>query len=369
MRLICLALFIGLSVASGVRAAPNTPLESSQGPLRVSQMADGFDIPWAFAFLPDGGLLVTEREGTLFLLKDGGRTRVSGLPRVAAQGQGGLLDVMIPRDFEQSREVFLTFSKQQGRGANTALARGILSRSGDRIRDVKILFEAAAGATGGRHFGSRVVEAADGTLLITVGDRGDRPSAQDLSTHQGKVLRINRDGNIPSDNPFASTPGAQPEIWSLGHRNPQGMAMDRSGKIWAVEHGARGGDEVNLITKGTNYGWPVISYGRHYSGAKIGEGTAKDGMEQPRWYWDPSIAPSGMMVYSGAMWPAWRGDLFVASLKFDMISRLSGTSLREVERLQNDVTGRIRDIQEGPDGSIWYLSETEGALFRISKGE
>ncbi len=369
MRTNWLALTLGLMIAFGGWKAEASSLQTSQGPLRITKHAEGFDIPWSFAFLPDGTILITEREGELILLKDGQKKPVVGVPRVAAQGQGGLLDVMIPRDFERTREVFLTFSKRQGRGANTALVRGVLSRSGDRLNDTRILFEAASGATGGRHFGSRVVEASDGTLLISVGDRGDRPSAQDLSTHQGKVLRINRDGSIPSDNPFASTPGTQPEIWSLGHRNPQGMAVDQSGQLWVAEHGARGGDEVNLIRKGANYGWPVISYGRHYSGAKIGEGTAKGGMEQPQWYWDPSIAPSGMMVYSGAMWPTWRGNIFVASLKFDMISRLSGTPLREVERLQNDDTGRIRDIQEGPDGAIWFLSETEGALFRISKGD
>lgn len=368
MRINCLALFLGLVLSFEVRAAEETGLESSQGRLIVNQMAEGFDIPWAFAFLPDGGVLVTEREGELYHLKDGRRTQIAGTPPVVARGQGGLMDVMVPRDFDQSREIFLTFSKKQGRGANTALARGVLNPSGDRLTEVKILFEAAEGGTGGRHFGSRVVEATDGTLLITVGDRGDRPSAQDLSSHQGKVLRINRDGTLPSDNPFASTPGAKPEIWSFGHRNPQGMAEDGRGRILVAEHGARGGDEINLIRKATNYGWPVISYGRHYSGAKIGEGTAKAGMAQPEWYWDPSIAPSGMIVYSGKMWRAWRGDLFVASLKFDMISRLSGAPVREVERLSNEVTGRIRDLQEASDGSIWFLSETEGALFRVSKG-
>ncbi|MEL0435477.1 PQQ-dependent sugar dehydrogenase [Phycobacter sp. K97] len=369
MRIFWSVLVLGLSLGSGVPASDVRALNSTQGPLQVDRMAEGFDIPWAFAFLPGGDLLVTEREGALYHLKDGRRTRIEGLPAVAADGQGGLLDIMVPRDFTQSREVFLTFAKRQGRGANTALARAILAPRNDRLTEVETLFEAAPGATGGRHFGSRVVEAADGTLLLTVGDRGDRPSAQDLALHQGKVLRINRDGTIPHDNPFASTPGAQPEIWSLGHRNPQGMTLDGQGQIWTAEHGARGGDEVNLIRKGANYGWPVISYGRHYSGAKIGDGTSKAGMEQPRWYWDPSIAPSGMIAYSGAMWPAWRGDFFVASLKFDMISRLSGTPLREVERLQNDYTGRIRDIQEAPDGSIWFLSETEGALLRIHRGK
>lgn len=342
-------------------------MSSSQGLLRVEEMAGGFEVPWGFDFLPDGGLLVTERGGLLFYVKDGRKNRVSGTPAVEAAGQGGLLDVMIPRDFERSREVFLTFSKRQGRGAGTALASGRLSRDNASLTDLRILFEAAPGASGGRHFGSRVVEARDGSLFISLGERGDRPSAQDLTRHQGSVVRISRSGTVPGDNPFAGRDGAQPEIWSFGHRNPQGMALDLRGNLWVAEHGAKGGDEVNRVRKGGNYGWPVISYGRHYSGAKIGEGTAKPGMEQPEWHWDPSIAPSGMMIYSGRMWPQWRGHIFVGSLKFDYISRLTGSPLREAEQLRSSRTGRIRDVQEAPDGSIWFASESEGALFRVSR--
>ena len=221
------------------------------------------------------------------------------------------------------------------------------------------------GSRGGRHFGSRLVEAGDGTLFLTIGDRGDRPSAQDLDVENGSVLRITKDGQIPAGNPFVGQAGAQPEIWSYGHRNPQGAASDLEGNLWVVEHGARGGDEVNRVRKGANYGWPVISYGRHYSGLKIGEGTQKEGMEQPEYYWDPSIAPSGMMIYSGALWPEWRGSIFVGSLKFDRISRLSGDPLVE-EVLETEETVRVRDVREGPDGAIWFLSVGEGALFRVS---
>ena len=324
-------------------------------------------MPWAFAFLPDGGLLVTERGGALFHVQDGKKNRISGTPAVAAAGQGGLLDVMVPRDFQSSREVFLTFAKRQRRGAGTALAAGRLSRDYAAITDLRILFEAAPSATGKRHFGSRVVEALDGTLFISLGERGDRPSAQNLRLHQGSVVRVNRNGTIPGSNPFVRRKDAQPEIWSYGHRNPQGMALDLQGRLWVSEHGAKGGDEVNRIRKGANYGWPVISYGRHYSGAKVGQGTSKPGMEQPEWYWDPSIAPSALMIYSGRMWPEWRGDIFVGSLKFDYISRLSGSPLKEVEQLRSSETGRIRDVQEAPDGSIWFASEDEGALFRISR--
>jgi glucose/arabinose dehydrogenase len=342
-------------------------LSSSHGQLKIEPVVTGLEIPWSFDFLPSGGILVTEREGKLLHVQGGRARTVRGTPAVAAVGQGGLLDVTVARDFATSRAIFLTYSKRQGRGAGTALAVGRLSDDNTRLTQVRELFEAVPGATGGRHFGARVVEARDGSLFVSLGERGDRPSAQDLRRHQGTIIRINRDGSVPSDNPFVKRSDAQPEIWSYGHRNPQGMALDLRGNLWAVEHGARGGDEVNQIQRGANYGWPIISYGRHYSGLPIGEGQRKPGLQQPAWYWDPSIAPSGMMIYSGKMWPQWRGDMFVGSLKFDYISRLEGNPLREVEQLQAEVTGRIRDVQEAPDGSIWFASETEGAIFRLSR--
>lgn len=342
-------------------------LSSSHGQLKIEPVVTGLEIPWSFDFLPSGGILVTEREGKLLHVQGGRARTVRGTPAVAAVGQGGLLDVTVARDFATSRAIFLTYSKRQGRGAGTALAVGRLSDDNTRLTQVRELFEAAPGATGGRHFGARVVEARDGSLFVSLGERGDRPSAQDLRRHQGAIIRINRVGSVPSDNPFVNRSDTQPEIWSYGHRNPQGMALDLRGNLWAVEHGARGGDEVNQIHRGANYGWPIISYGRHYSGLPIGEGQRKPGLQQPAWYWDPSIAPSGMMIYSGKMWPQWRGDMFVGSLKFDYISRLEGNPLREVEQLQAEVTGRIRDVQEAPDGSIWFASETEGAIFRLSR--
>lgn len=341
-------------------------LKSSQGALVVTQMADGFDIPWAIAFLPDNDVLVTDRGGALYIVRQHKKHRIKGTPRVVAQGQGGLLDVMVPRDFSQSREIFLTFSKRQNRGSGTALAVAELSLDFKRLTRFRILFEAAPSSTTSRHYGSRVIEAADGSLVMTLGERGERDSAQDLSLHQGSIIRLNRDGTVPRDNPFVSDPAAQSQIWSYGHRNPQGLAQDQRGAIWEVEHGAQGGDEINLIRKGANYGWPVISYGRHYSGSKIGEGTSKPGLQQPAWYWDPSIAPSGMMIYSGKLWPQWRGHFFVGSLKFDYISRLSGRALTEKEHLKSAQTGRIRDVAEAPDGSIWFVSETEGAIYRIT---
>lgn len=350
-----------------VPAAADT-LATRAGPVTVTRVLDGLNTPWAIDFLPGGAFLVTERRGRLLHVSDGRAREVAGVPRVAARGQGGLLDVMVPRDFAQSRAVFLTFSKQVRGGTHTAVARGKLSADGTRLTGARVIFEAAPGSSGGRHFGSRVIEARDGTLFVTIGERGDRPSAQDLSSHNGSVIRITRDGGVPADNPFVGQPGARPEIWSYGHRNPQGMAFDTRGRLWTVEHGPKGGDEINRIRKGANYGWPVISYGRHYSGAKVGEGTSKPGMEQPAFYWDPSIAPSGMMIYSGKLWPQWRGDFFVGSLKFDFIARLEGTPLREAEQLKSKATTRIRDVAEAPDGSIWFLSEGNGAVFRMTPG-
>jgi len=340
-------------------------LNSSQGPMVVDEMGKGFATPWAIGFLPEDGFLVTEREGRLWRVENGNRTKISGLPKIRSSGQGGLLDVLIPRDFSWRRELFLTFSKKVQGGTGTAVARARLPQGSTRLQDVRTIFEMVDGASGGRHFGSRLVEARDGTLFVTTGDRGTDQEAQSLASHRGKILRITRDGAAPRSNPFVATQGAQPQIWTYGHRNPQGMAMDAQGRLWAVEHGAKGGDEVNLIRKGKNYGWPVISYGTHYSGGKIGEGTSKAGLEQPNHYWDPSIAPSGMMIYSGKLWPNWRGHMFVGSLKFDYISRLSGSNLKEREQIKSSATARVRDIREAPDGSIWFIAEDSGKILRL----
>ena len=359
-----------LSVILAVCAAPALALDTTLGPVTVTPVITGLDTPWAVAPLPDGSVLVTERDGRLILASGDRAQRVAGVPRVAASGQGGLLDVTIPRDFAQTREVFLTYSKpQSGGGSGTALAVGRLSDDGRRLENVRDLFESALGGSGGRHFGSRVVEAPDGTLFVTIGDRGDRPSAQDRGNHNGAIIRINRDGTVPADNPFVGTDGVQPEIWSYGHRNPQGAGLDANGQLWTAEHGARGGDEVNRVVKGANFGWPVISYGRHYSGAKIGEGTSKAGMEQPAFYWDPSIAPSGLLIYEGAMFPEWRGDMFVGSLKFDYIARLDlrSDAAEEVEQIKSRETSRVRDIVQAIDGSIWFISVGDGTVYRMAR--
>jgi len=360
-----LACLISISLAGSATA---DQLRTSAGPVQIDQMVEGLDTPWAIGLLPDGSFLVTERGGTLQFVRNGIASTVNGVPRVAVSGQGGLLDVTIARDFIRSREIFLTFSRPQGDGAGTALAVARLSENGKRLTNLRVLFEADPGGTGGRHFGARVVEAPDGALFVTIGDRGDRPSAQDRATHMGSVIRILRDGTVPADNPFVGQADIRSEIWSYGHRNPQGAGLDLQGQLWVSEHGAKGGDEVNLVRPGANYGWPVISYGVHYSGAKIGEGVSKPGMEQPENYWDPCIARSGVRGYSGKLWPQWTGEIFVGSLKFNYIARLAGDPLREVEQIKAPETERVRDIVEAPNGAIWFISVGRGAVYRMVPG-
>lgn len=355
-----------MSLLAGAIPAGAEPrrIDTPLGPALIESVAEGFRVPWSLGFLPDGHMLVTERAGRLWrLAPDGSRRQVTGLPDVVARGQGGLLDIAVARDFARSGTVFLSFAKRQRGGQGTALA--VARLDGTRLRDLRVIFEMTPGSSGGRHFGGRIVEAPDGTVFLTIGDRGDRPSAQDLARHNGSVIRVTRDGRIPSNNPFVGQAGARPEIWSYGHRNPQGAALAPDGRLWVNEHGARGGDEVNLIRRGANYGWPVISYGRHYSGAKIGEGTAKPGMEQPAFYWDPSIAPSGMVVHSGKGWPPARGHHFIGSLKFDHIAVLTPGAKRQTGQIKGRETGRVRDLREGPDGALWIVSEGNGTIYRL----
>ena len=342
-------------------------IETSAGPVTITRVMGGLEEPWALDFVPGGGFLVTERGGKLIHVTAEGTPRaVSGVPQVFAKGQGGLLDVAVARDFATSREIFLSYAKPQQGGAGTALSAARLSADGTALEDVRLIFEMNPGNTTDRHFGSRIVEARDGTLFLTMGDRGESDQAQQLGRHNGSVVRINRDGSVPRDNPYVRLPTARPETWSYGHRNPQGAALDPQGRLWVNEHGAQGGDEVNLVIGGANYGWPVIAYGRHYDGSKIGIGTSKAGMEQPRHYWDPSIAPSGMMIYSGKLWPDWKGDFFIGSLKFNYLSRLDPDKGWTEERIQSNDTRRVRDVAEAPDGSIWFLSVGRGGVYRMT---
>jgi len=340
-------------------------VETKAGPMDISEVVDGLDMPWGMDFLPGGGFLVTEIEGRLWRYDEAGnRIEVSGVPDVVAQGQGGLLDVAVARDFAETREIFLTYSKAQGNGAGTALSVAVLNQAGDALSGGRVLFEMADGGNTTRHYGSRVVEAPDGALFVTVGDRGQKEQAQDLGQHNGSVIRVARDGGVPDDNPFVGENGALPEIWSYGHRNPQGAALDNDGTLWVVEHGARGGDEVNRIEPGTNYGWPEISFGTNYDGSEIGVGTDAPGMAQPEFFWDPSIAPSGMAIQSGDI-PAWEGHIFVGSLKFDYLSVLDPSDWSE-EKIKTRETRRVRDVAEAPDGSIWFISEDNGAIYRMA---
>lgn len=360
---------VSLGAALTLAALPSAGAAQDQGAGRavsITPVMRDLNSPWAVAPLPGGGLLVTERGGRLLhQTAEGERHEVAGLPPIAVQGQGGLLDITLARDFDDSRLLFLTYAKPGASGgAGTALARARLAPDARRLQEVQELFAMPA-STAGQHFGSRVVEGRDGMLYLTIGDRGARDTAQDLAQVNGSVLRLAPDGTIPADNPFVGSDGARPEIWSYGHRNPQGAGLDGEGRLWIAEHGAKGGDEVNLVGPGVNYGWPVISYGTHYSGAKIGTGTEKEGMAQPRFYWDPSIAPSGLMVYQGALFPGWQGDILVGSLKFDHIARLSGDPLREVAKISTPETQRVRDVVAGPEGEIWFISETRGAVYRL----
>ncbi|MBK0397746.1 PQQ-dependent sugar dehydrogenase [Limibaculum sp. M0105] len=363
----CIALGLGLA-AGGARAET---FDTSAGPVEVTRIVSGLDTPWAVAFLPGGNMLITERDGKLLHLDAAGqRIEVDGVPAVRASGQGGLLDVVAANDFARSREIFLTYSEPAEGGAHTAVAVARLSEDAARLENLRVIFRMTPTVSGGRHFGSRVVERADGTLFVTLGERGQDTRAQDVTTHLGKVVRINRDGSIPSDNPDFG-PGAAPGLWSIGHRNPQGAALDAEGRLWTVAHGARGGDEINRPEAGRNYGWPVITFGRAYSGLPIGEGTHKEGMEQPVTYWDPSIAPSGMAILSGRMFPGWEGDIFVGSLKDDYVSRLDreGDRVTSEEGLFRGAFARIRDVREGPDGALWFLSEGDGALYRVTPAD
>jgi glucose/arabinose dehydrogenase len=349
--------------------------ETEEMPIRVDVVATGLEHPWGIEVLPDGTFLVTERAGRMRIVRNGQVSQpIGGLPKVANTGQGGLLDVALAGDFEQSGTVFFSFSEPGRGGAGTAVARARLIRDGSnaRLEDVDIIFSMDRKSRGGRHFGSRLAPADDGTIYFSIGDRGNSDRAQDMKDHAGAILRINADGSVPPDNPFATGNGALPELWSKGHRNPQGMDFDSNTNVlYTVEHGARGGDEINRPEAGKNYGWPVISYGRHYSGGKIGVGTQADGYEQPLYHWDPSIAPGGMTVYRGTLFPEWDGDFLVAALKYKMLVRIdrdeSGAILGE-ERLLRDTYGRLREVKAAPDGSLLILTdEPDGAILRITR--
>jgi len=343
--------------------------------IAVAQIAGALVEPWAIVFLPDGRMLVTERPGRLRIVTREGQVSapIAGVPEVDARNQGGLLDVVLAPDFTQSRIIYFTYSERRGGGENTTtVARARLSQDARRLEDVRVIFRQQPAWASTGHFGSRIVFDREGRLFVVLGDRqrdNVRGLAQDISTHIGKVVRINADGTAPTDNPFAGQANARPEIWSYGHRNIQGADLHpETGDLWIVEHGPQGGDEVNIARAGRNYGWPVISYGEEYSGLPVGEGiAARDGMEQPIYYWDPVIAPGDMDFYRGDLFP-WRGDILIAGLRAQALVRLEldGERVTGEERFALGV-GRIRDIAESEDGALWIVTdEPNGGLYRLT---
>jgi aldose sugar dehydrogenase len=366
-----------LTLVSHAWAAP-TQSNAVDGRAKVAEVAKGLEQPWALSFLPGdaaGRMLVTERDGNMRIVTPDGRVGapLAGVPKVHARNQGGLLDVVAAPDFATSRTIFFTYSESSDSGARTVVARAKLSANADRLEDVRVIFGQADRFDGGHHFGSRIVFARDGTLWVGLGDRySGKDKAQTLDSHLGKVIRINQDGSVPSDNPFAKDANgakAKKEIWSYGHRNIQGAAMHpTTGKLWTNEHGPRGGDELNVTESGKNYGWPVIGYGVDYTFLKIHDTATKAGMEQPAHYWVPSIAPSGMAFYTASRFPQWKDSLFIGALVGQHLARLTldGERVVREERLLVDRKERIRDVRIGPDGFVYVLTgERNGKILRV----
>jgi glucose/arabinose dehydrogenase len=359
---LALLLFPVLAVAQTYR--------SDEHSFRIVRVVEGLEQPWSLAFLPDGRMLVTEKAGRLRIVSQGklDPKPVEGVPEVTVWGQGGLHDVVLHPQFQKNQLVYLAYAARGSDGAGTELARGRLA--GNRLQDVQVLFRQSPKGRAGQHFGGRIVFDREGYLYLTLGDRGERERAQRPDDHAGSVIRLHDDGRVPKDNPFNGRPGWKAEKFTLGNRNMQGAALHpQTGMLWTHEHGPQGGDEVNVIRAGGNYGWPVITYGVNYGiGTKIGEGTRKEGMAQPLHYWVPSIAPSGMAFYTGERFPRWKGDLFVGALRDQMLVRLKldGEKVVKEERLLKGVLGRIRDVRLGPDGYLYLLTdESNGVLARL----
>ncbi|WP_223451598.1 MULTISPECIES: PQQ-dependent sugar dehydrogenase [unclassified Pseudomonas] len=365
-----------ISAAAPVFAASVQTLKSEQGTLEVTPIAKGLDHPWALAFLPDRqGMLVTERPGNLRVVSVDGKLSapLSGVPKVWAKGQGGLLDVVLSPDFKQDRTVYLSYAEGGGEGnkAGTAVGRGQLSQDLTAIRNFKVIFRQEPKLSVGNHFGSRLVFDRDGYLFITLGENNDRPTAQDLDKLQGKVVRIYPDGTVPDDNPFVGQTGVRPEIWSYGQRNPQGAALNPwTGVLWENEHGPRGGDEINIIERGKNYGWPLATHGINYSGQPIPEATGKaaEGTVAPRHIWEKSPGLSGMAFYDADRFKAWQHNVFIGALVSQELIRLQldGDRVVHEERLMGELNKRIRDVRQGPDGYLYVLTdEDDGVLYKV----
>jgi glucose/arabinose dehydrogenase len=369
-----LALAAALLVPQGAAAEiTNAPKSETKRPIKAETVAKGLVHPWGLAFLPDGRLLVTERPGRLRIIAKDGRLSapVDGVPSVVAHGQGGLLDVALSPDFDSSSVIYFSYAEPREGGKNgttVTRARLVMGEDGGRLDDIRVIFRQQPSYASNNHFGSRIVFMPDGSLFVTMGERYyARDEAQNPANHIGKLVRLMPDGSPYPGNPKRD--GWRPEVWSIGHRNVQGAALHPgSGKLWTVEHGARGGDEINIPGAGRNYGWPVISYGRNYDFTKIGVGPRKEGMEQPIYYWDPSIAPSGAAFYTGDVFQEWKGNLFVGALAGQALHRLvlDGDKVVGQEALLTDLDERIRDVRMGPDGVLWLLTDNNpGRVLRV----
>lgn len=365
-----------ITATAPVFAAPTQNLKSEQGILEVTPIAKGLEHPWALAFLPNRqGMLVTERPGNLRVVSADGKLSapLSGVPTVWAKGQGGLLDVVLSPDFKQDRTVYLSYAEGGGEGdkAGTAVGRGRLSDDLTALKDFKVIFRQEPKLSVGNHFGSRLVFDRDGYLFITLGENNDRPTAQDLDKLQGKIVRIYPDGKVPDDNPFVGQAGVRPEIWSYGHRNPQGAALNPwTGTLWENEHGPQGGDEINIIERGKNYGWPMATHGINYSGQPIPEakGTSAEGTVAPHHVWEKSPGLSGMAFYDADRFKVWQHNVFIGALASQALIRLQfdGDKVVHEERLLGELNKRIRDVRQGPDGYLYVLTdEDDGALYKV----
>ena len=364
-----------MTLLSGIAmTAQGEEFSSKHHRFRVTAVASGLEHPWSLAFLPDGDMLISERPGRLRIVRDGVLLEepVQGLPQIRVRGQGGLLDLLPHPDFAKNRLLYFSYSGNLNGDVTTHVARGRLED--DTLKDVEVLFRAEPASSGRVHFGSRLSFDGQGHLYISVGDRGQMQRAQKLDDHAGKIIRIHEDGRVPEDNPFVGEQGAWPEIFSYGHRNPQGMTVHpQTGEIWTHEHGPKGGDEINIIHPGVNYGWPVVTLGIDYTGFTIGEGLKHmPGMADPLHHWTPSIAPSGMTFYTGEVFPAWKGDLFVGALSHRHLARLklAGEVVIEEERLLENLRLRIRDVRQGPDGNLWLLTDHDpGQLLHLEPAD
>ena len=363
----------------GCAAADPRPVSSSvrsfssrQADFELEELVTDLEHAWAFAFLPDGDILITERPGRLWLFDGSQVTEVENLPQVDPNGQGGLLDVILHPNYQRNGWIYMSYSSRYDGGFGTAVSRARLS--GNRLTDVEQIFRMNNPTGSGAHFGSRLVFDRDRNLYITIGDRGQRERAQDPADHAGTLIRLRADGSVPGSNPFASGGEGAAEVFSYGHRNAQGIALNPdTGAVWLHEHGPQGGDEINIVNAGENHGWPTITYGVNYGvGTSIGEGTSAPGLEQPITYWSPSIAPSGMAFYTGEQFPEWEGDLFVGALAGQHLRRveLDGSRVVDQEVLLQGVVGRVRDVRQGPDGSLYILTDADrGSLYRLAPAQ